>query len=87
MTQLRRCTVGAHGSDGSGVIALFLLALDQWLPKLRCAPKPRGVAGHGGLAAQAVAGGIGWRKMTNPSIAILQLQLSRRAFPCANGAA
>ena len=79
--------MGAYGSDGSRVIALLLLAVDYGLPKLRCAPKLRGVAGHGSLALHAVAGGIGWSKIMNPSIAILQLQLSKHVFPYANAAA
>lgn len=87
VTQLRPRAVGAHGSDGSRVITLLLLTVDEGLPKLRCVPKPRGVAGHGSLALRAVARGIGWSKRMNPSIAILQLQLSKRVFPCADGAA
>lgn len=46
-------------------------------------PKLRGVAGHGHLGL-CVAGGIGWSKAMNP---IAVLQLSKRVFPYANGAA
>lgn len=87
VNQLHRCTVGAYGSDGSRVITRLLLTVDWGLPKLRCAPEPRGVAGHGSLALRAVAGGIGWSKIMHPSMAVLQLQLSKHVFPYANGAA
>lgn len=69
------------------VIALLLLPVEWGLPKLRCAPKLGGVAGHGGLALHAVAGGIRWSKIMNPSIAVLQLQLSKHVLPYGNGAA
>lgn len=41
--------------------------------------------GHGSLSlslSRAVAAGIGCREIMNPSLAILQLQLSKHVLPC-----